>query len=686
MIKFDRSNLSEETLQLLYYNLLKPRMVEEKMLLLIRQGKLSKWFSGIGQEAVSAGVVSALNADEYILPLHRNLGVFTGRNIPLQKLFAQFQGKTSGFTKGRDRSFHFGSKDHHIIGMISHLGAMLPVADGIALGEKLSGKNKVCVAFIGEGGSSEGDFHEALNLAAVWKLPVIFIVENNGYSISTPVSEQYAIKSFTDKAAAYNIESQQIDGNNIIEVFNTIKDVSERIRKNQAPVLIEAVTFRMRGHEEASSVKLIPEVLFAEWAEKDPVENFESFLLDQNVLSKDKIFEIKEKLKSEIENAWEEMEKEIESPYSTENELKDVFATSTFNEISPKNTNRNVRFIDSINEGLDESMKRFSNLIIMGQDIAEYGGVFKATEGLFSKYGKVRVRNTPICESAVIGAGLGLSIAGYKSVIEIQFADFVSCGFNQVVNNLAKSHYRYGQNADVVIRMPTGAGTQSGPFHSQSTEAWFFHVPGLKIVYPSSPYAAKGLLCAAIEDPNPVLFFEHKALYRSIQDSVPQEYYTLPLGKANIVNPGNSLTLITYGAAVHWCKEIIEKNELNKEVELSVKPVEILHEEATTNKESNIETTVEEMEGFYIVKAILRQKIEGTRIVYRDAQTYFSIILDDNIRKVICRLHLNGKKKFIGTFNDQKIENKTEIQTLDEIYKFSNQLFNTLEIHEKEKK
>ncbi|MBC7387763.1 MAG: dehydrogenase E1 component subunit alpha/beta [Opitutaceae bacterium] len=568
MIQYDRSDLSDEILRSLYYNILKPRLVEEKMLLLIRQGKLSKWFSGIGQEAVSAGVVSALKPDEYILPLHRNLGVFTGRDVPLQKLFAQFQGKISGFTKGRDRSFHFGSREHHIIGMISHLGAMLPVADGIALGEKLAGKNKVCVAFIGEGGTSEGDFHEALNLAAVWKLPVIFLVENNGYSISTPISEQFAIKSFTDKAAAYNIEAQQIDGNNVIEVYKTIKDVAERLKASPAPVLIEAITFRMRGHEEASSTKLIPEALFEQWAAKDPVENFERFIKEQNILSHYKIAEIKTGITSEIEKAWEAMENEPEIPGSIENETNDIYSLSDFEVVKPGNNTRNIRFVDSINEGLDESMKKHPELILMGQDIAEFGGVFKATEHLFEKYGKERVRNTPICESAVIGAGLGLTIAGYKSVIEMQFSDFVSCGFNQVVNNLAKSHYRWGQNADVVIRMPTGAGTQSGPFHSQSTEAWFFHVPGLKIVYPSSPYAAKGLLCAAINDPNPVLFFEHKALYRSVQGEVPQGYYTLPLGKANVLNEGTSLTLITYGASVHWCKEIIEKNDLDKEVEL----------------------------------------------------------------------------------------------------------------------
>jgi 2-oxoisovalerate dehydrogenase E1 component len=558
MINYDKGLLTSETLLHLYKALLKPRLIEEKMLVLLRQNKVSKWFSGIGQEAIAVGATEALHKDEYILPLHRNLGVFTSRNIPLHRLFAQFQGKPSGFTKGRDRSFHFASKEHHIFGMISHLGPQLTVANGIALADKISKNQKVTLSFSGDGGASEGDFHEALNVAAVWSLPVIFLVENNGYGLSTPNNEQFKCKSFIDKGPAYGIEAHKIDGNNIIEVYQTIKTLAESIRSNPRPILIEAITFRMRGHEEASGTKYVPQELFETWSKQDPVENFETYLLQEQILDDKIIAEYHKEIKKEIDNALEIANAEefpIAAPLL---ELKDVYfpyiqevKLYTQSEIHEK------RYIDAISEALLQSMERYPELILMGQDIAEYGGVFKVTDGLVDKFGKDRVRNTPLCESAIVGAGLGLSIKGGKSVIEMQFADFVTMAFNQIINNLAKVHYRTGLNADVVVRMPTGAGSAAGPFHSQSNEAWFFHTPGLKVVYPSNPYDAKGLLNAAIEDPNPVMYFEHKLLYRSSQENIPSDYYTTPIGKALVINEGNDLTVITYGLCVIWVKEII---------------------------------------------------------------------------------------------------------------------------------
>lgn len=559
IMNFNRKAYSDETLVHLYKALLKPRLIEEKMLVLLRQGKISKWFSGIGQEAISVGAALALEKEEYILPMHRNLGVFTGRDIPLERLFAQFQGKQGGFTKGRDRSFHFGSHEHHIVGMISHLGPQLAVADGIALASLLGGEEKVTLVFSGDGGTSEGDFHEALNVAAVWDLPVIFVIENNGYGLSTPSKEQFRFKQFIDKGPGYGMDAVQIDGNNILEVYDTIKQAAHTIRQNPSPILIEALTFRMRGHEEASGTKYVPQVLFDKWAKKDPITNYEQYLLKEGLLDDKKVKRIHKSIQKEIEKGLEKAFAEGLPLADTAIELKDMYAAFPQEVIAPateKVTER--RFVDAISDGLKQSMHKYPRLVLMGQDIAEYGGVFKVTEGFVEEFGKDRIRNTPLCESAIIGIGLGLSIKGYKAVVEMQFADFVTCGFNQIVNNLAKSHYRWGQHADVVIRMPTGAGVAAGPFHSQSNEAWFFHTPGLKIVYPSNPYDAKGLLSAAIEDPNPVLFFEHKALYRSISAVVPDDYYIMEIGKAHLVKEGNDISIITYGMGVHWAKDAMQ--------------------------------------------------------------------------------------------------------------------------------
>ncbi|HEX8546843.1 MAG TPA: dehydrogenase E1 component subunit alpha/beta [Cytophagaceae bacterium] len=554
---FNKKHYSNEILIHLYKELLKPRLIEEKMLILLRQGEISKWFSGIGQEAISIGVVCALEKDEYILPLHRNLGIFTGRQIPFSRLFAQFQGKLSGFTKGRDRSFHFGSKEHHIVGMISHLGPQLAVADGIALADKLSGKGKVTVVFSGDGGASEGDFHEALNVAAVWQLPVIFVIENNGYGLSTPSSEQFRFNSFCEKGPAYGMETLQIDGNNVLEVFDSISNLAESIRSNPRPILVEALTFRMRGHEEASGTKYVPQELFDKWVLKDPVENYESYLIKEKVITPETSKKIRDDIKKEIESGLEIAGKEPMPIANSEEQLADMYAATSFTPALPdlQKTSKK-RYVDAISDGMRQSLELYPNLIIMGQDIAEYGGVFKITEGFVEAFGKQRIRNTPLCESAIVGAALGLSIQGYKSIVEMQFADFVTCAFNQIVNNLAKSHYRWGQHADVVIRMPAGGGVAAGPFHSQSNEAWFFHTPGLKIVYPSNPFDAKGLLNAAIADPNPVMYFEHKTLYRSISADIPDDYYTIEIGKGEIVQGGKDLSIITYGMGVHWAKEV----------------------------------------------------------------------------------------------------------------------------------
>ena len=559
-MNFDRQNCTNTQLIDLYKNLLKPRLIEEKMLILIRQGKVSKWFSGIGQEAISVGITAALDNDEYILPMHRNLGVFTTRGIPLHRLFSQWQGKANGFTKGRDRSFHFGTQEYKIIGMISHLGPQLGIADGIALANKLKKNGKITAVFTGEGATSEGDFHEALNIASVWDLPVLFVIENNGYGLSTPTNEQYRCENLADKGIGYGMESHIVDGNNILEVFNLITKLKASMIENPRPILLEFKTFRMRGHEEASGTKYVPKELMDLWAEKDPVENFRQFLFRTDVLSLEQDIIIKHDLKTEIDTDWAKVQDEPEIVASLSEELNDIYKPYDFELIAPLPEKENIRFIDAISNSLRESMERYTNLVIMGQDIAEYGGAFKITDGFVAKFGKERVKNTPICESAIVSAGMGLSINGYKAIVEMQFADFVSTGFNPIVNLLAKSHYRWLENADVVIRMPCGGGSQAGPFHSQTNEAWFTKTPGLKVVYPAFPADAKGLLNTAINDPNPVMFFEHKQLYRSIYQEVPKNYYTIPFGKATLIKEGNLVTIISFGAGVHWALETLSKN------------------------------------------------------------------------------------------------------------------------------
>ena len=559
-MQFNRKGISDDELIHLYKCLLRPRLIEEKMLILLRQGKISKWFSGIGQEAISVGVTFALDQDEYVLPMHRNLGVFTTKNVPLDKLFSQFQGKLDGFTKGRDRSFHFGTKEHHIVGMISHLGPQLGVADGIALANKLNENKKSTAVFTGDGGTSEGDFHEALNIAAVWDLPVIFVIENNGYGLSTPSSEQFRCKKFADKGIGYGMEAYTIDGNNILEVYNAVKNIKKQIAKNPKPVLLECITFRMRGHEEASGTKYIPKDLMEQWSKLDPIKNFETFLVNKDIINTSDINNFKTTIKDEINIAWNKAENEPRIESNAKNELCSIYKQYNPNIILPSQNKSDKRFVDAISQALRQSMRRHDNLIIMGQDIAEYGGVFKITDGFVNEFGKDRVRNTPICESAIVSAALGLSISGKKSIVEMQFADFVSSGFNPIVNNLAKTYYRWGEHVDVVVRMPTGAGVGAGPFHSQSNEAWFTHTPGLKVVYPAFPEDAKGLLNTSINDPNPVMFFEHKALYRSLSSLISDDYFTIPLGKANILKEGNDITIVTYGMGVHWALDVLRDN------------------------------------------------------------------------------------------------------------------------------
>jgi 2-oxoisovalerate dehydrogenase E1 component len=564
---YDRRDFSDAELMELYKAILLPRMIEEKMLILLRQGRVSKWFSGIGQEAIAVGLTKALKSEDYILPLHRNLGVFTSRNMPMRKLFSQWQGKETGYSNGRERSFHFGSPKDRVLGMISHLGAMLPVADGLALASNLDGEDYIAVPFSGDGGASEGDFHEAINVAAVWDLPVLFLIENNGYGLSTPSNEQFRAEKLADRAIGYGIKGVTIDGNNILEVYHTVKELAAEMRENRKPVILECMTFRMRGHEEASGTKYVPKELFEIWEKKDPLKNYEQYLINIGLLTEESVAAMRQEVKAHINQEIEDSFAEPELVPNFEKEINDIYAPFEAVLTSPNlNQHQNIRLVDALHESLKEAMRKHPELIIMGQDVAEYGGVFKITDGFVAEFGKGRVRNTPICESAILGAALGLSVAGKKSVVEMQFADFVSCGMNQIANNLAKNYYRWQHAADVVVRMPTGGGSGAGPFHSQSNESWFTHIPGLKVVYPAFPDDAKGLLTTSILDPNPVIFFEHKMLYRSIHGDVPEGYYNTPIGKAKVVREGNDATIITYGMGVHWAMQVATEHNADVEI------------------------------------------------------------------------------------------------------------------------
>ena len=570
-IHFARGTYTDAELLGLYRQLLRPRLIEEKMLRLLRRGKVSKWFSGIGQEAISVGCALALEDDEYVFTMHRNLGVFTARGVPFGRLYGQWQGRLNGYTKGRDRSFHFGAPAHHIVGMISHLGPQLSLAAGVGLAHRLRGEGKVALAFTGDGATSQGEFHEALNLAAVWRLPVVFVIENNGYGLSTPTEQQYACEALVDRARGYGMEGISVDGNNVLEVHRTIARLAEGLRADPRPVLVECRTFRMRGHEEASGVKYVPPERLEEWARRDPLETYAAWLRSEGLLTDGAEARERAGVEAEIERGLAEGEAAAAPVYDAGAERADVYAPSNVESWAPGlpalptlgeagGATRELRFVDAVAEALAQAMERHAGLVLMGQDIADYGGVFKATEGLLARFGASRVRNTPLCESGVVGAAIGYHLAtGAPAMVEMQFGDFVTCAFNQLVNNAAKLHYRWGQSVNLVVRMPCGGGVGAGPFHSQTNEAWFAHVPGLKVVYPSSATEAKGLLLASFDDPNPVLFFEHKGLYRSETAEVPTGAYRVPLGEARVVREGTRATVVTYGLGVRWAEEACAK-------------------------------------------------------------------------------------------------------------------------------
>lgn len=574
MISSDKK-ISKSNALLIYRKLLLPRLIEERMLNLLRQNKISKWFSGIGQEAISVGVASSIENDDYLFPMHRNLGVFTSRGVPFYSLFCQLLGKADGFTGGRDRSFHFGIPEYRIFGMISHLAATMPVADGVALANKLRDNNQIAVSFCGDGATSEGDFHEALNLAGVWQLPVIFMIENNGYGLSTPVSEQYACEHLVDRANGYGLEGMLIDGNNYFEVADSIRK-ARKLALGGTPVLIEAKTFRMRGHEEASGTFYVEDEEFENWAQKDPVLKFEQWLISESYVNNSNQLdaikaETRESFEPDLKKALKADEPEFDEALERDRAgLKSFETPPSRNGVKSDKTSEK-RPVDAVHLAHKQAFDEDETFLLLGQDVAEYGGVFKVSEGFYERYGKDRIRNTPIIESGAIGAAIGLAMEGFKPVVEIQFADFISCGFNQIVNNLSKGSYRWMPDLNITIRAPHGAGVGAGPFHSQSTEHWFMGLPGLRVLVPSSVEDFQHMLYTALYDPNPVLFFEHKKLYRSIKEVTPDhcKFVDLASAQAQVVKEGADATIITFGMGVHWALEFADKkpgNDVNLEI------------------------------------------------------------------------------------------------------------------------
>ncbi len=554
---------SNTELRELLHALLVPRVIEEHMLRLIRHNRISKWFSGYGQEAIAVGCTWALRKTDVVLPLHRNLGVWTTRQVPLRPLFCQMMGKAGGYTQGRDRTFHFGLPEKRLVGMISHLGAMLPVACGIAQAAQLKGNEDIAVVFCGDGATREGDFHEACSLAGIWDLPVLFIVENNGYGLSTPTEEAVPIANLADAAPGYGFPGISVDGNDVLSVVMAVQSAAAHARQGSGPTLLEMKTFRRRGHEEASGVKYVPQALMEEWAAKDPVELYAAQMIENEVVTAREIEAMRGEISREVEAASEYALAQPLMESTASREKKSVFAIGSAPLRQPDGEPSERRFVDAICEAMRQAMEEDERVLLMGQDVAGYGGVFKASAGLLEQFGALRVRNTPIMESGVLGAALGLTLEGFRPIIEMQYADFISCGFNQIVNNLATTHYRWNAPVNVTIRAPFGGHIGAGPFHSQSREAWFCHVPGLKVVVPSTPYDAKGLLLASVADPNPVLYFEHKYLYRSQRGEVPNAAFDVPLGKAARLCSGRDATIVTYGLGVQWALEAAQLQPQN---------------------------------------------------------------------------------------------------------------------------
>jgi 2-oxoisovalerate dehydrogenase E1 component len=558
---------------------------------LLLTGRVSKWYSEVGNEATTIPAGLVLGAGDALCTLHRDLGAILavyldparafpgfgfgdpdGRRpepeVLLHRLACQLLGKGEGFSQGVERSFHYGylAPEHGIlhVGMISHLGAMIPVAAGCAFAFRQSGSDRVAINFIGEGGTSTGDFHEGLNMAAVWKLPLVLVIENNRYAFSTPARLQYAAERLSDRGAGYGIAAETVDGNDPDAMAEAFRRAVDRARAGEGPTLLEAMLGRMRGHSEGDdSLKVVPADELAGYRAGDPVPTYARRLEEEGVMDAALRERLEKRIAEMVETA---ISRAIDAPPPPDEvALRPVFA--------PVPPQREVReapavlrerpagettYVDAINQALREEMERDESVILMGQDIGAFEGAFRTTRGLHARWPE-RVLDTPIAESGTIGIAIGAALLGYRPVVEMQFGDFISCGFNQLVNVAAKLYYRWQVPCPIVVRLPSGGGVGAGPFHSQNDEGWFAQTAGIKVVCPATAEDAMGLLKAAIRDPNPVMVFEHKFLYRRIKSPLPQGDGVARIGEARVMRPGKHLTLVGYGASTWTCLEAAEE-------------------------------------------------------------------------------------------------------------------------------
>lgn len=574
---------SRKLLHEFYRFMLLTRRFEARISALGKEGKLvGGFFSSLGQEAISVGTTLALKPEDWVAPMIRNIGTVLVRGYTPAELFSQFLARRGGPNRGKDSNLHFGDPAHGVVGCISHLGPLVPIMTGVAMAGRMRGQGRVTMTYLGEGGCSVGDFHEGLNLAAVQKAPFVLVVENNGWSYSTPLESQTLVKDIASRAVGYGIRGLIGDGNDVVEVWKLTRRAVEDARAGGGPQLLEFKTFRRKGHAEHDDAKYVPREQVEAWTARDPIDRFEAWLRDHGKMTDAERRAIHGQIDREL--AEGERIAAADRPPDPAEAIRGVYAddaivavtpwarregdpvTAEPTEVVPPDAGGDVTYLEAIRRALFEEMERDDRVFCIGEDIGSYGGAFRVTQGLLEKFGAARVIDTPIAESATVGAALGAALAGMRPVVEFQFIDFISCAFNMIVQFVAKMRWRTGQAAPMVLRGPCGAGVHAGPFHSQTPEMWFVHTPGLKVVMPATPADARGLLKAAIRDDDPVVFLEHKYLYRRIKGSLPGGEGIVPIGRAALRAEGDDLTIVTYGAMVHTVMAALPDLGLSAEV------------------------------------------------------------------------------------------------------------------------